>query len=162
MAFSCHPHPRSYPAWKLQLPRSREPVLAPAASCPTGEESSALHRRENVRTCRLGCLMVPLPLHYSSLKPQPSDCTSSAVRRQPGWLKAASAGGKRLLTMHRCDAPKMPLILECWCISPYAAWSETLCSWRISSATVFGCFFICKRFSALFGQLDVGEFVYQK
>ena len=76
---------------------------------------------KNVRTCSLRCVMVTLPLHYSSLKTQLSDCASSVVQRQPDLLKPVSAGGKQLLKMHCCNWSKMPLILKCWYILPYTA-----------------------------------------
>lgn len=79
---------------------------------------------KNVGTCSLRCLMVTLPLHYSSLKTQLTDCASSAVQRQPGLIKPLSAGGKWLLKMQCSDWSKTPLIFQCCCVLPYAARCE--------------------------------------
>lgn len=77
-----------------------------------------------LRNRSLRCLMVTLPLHDIGSETRLTDRTASVVERQPGLLKPASAGGKRLLKMQCCDRSKAPLILQCCCILPYTARRE--------------------------------------
>lgn len=101
----------------------------------------------NWRTCSLHCT---LPIHYSGLKIELTDCASSVVQTQPGFLKPASAWGQvasenalLLLVKDTFNPSVLLYLLMCCCIQH----GQTTSNWGISFATVFWMvFFVYKRF----------------